>query len=134
MTDSKMKHLEFIQNNIHRYAWHSVAVKAMSVLLVALMLMSMILSGKSSAGGDLALASAAVIAFVLWLVDGHYNHMQTQYVDLYGKAHKSTEDIGQMQVHVGDSLNVAAIWRLPIISFHAAVILVVAIIPIFIAR
>lgn len=114
----KTTHLDLIQRAINRYAWQSIATKAM---LVATVLVGTALETVTS---DVAIQPGVisiVLVFALWLVDGHYHDMQSRYVGRYQEAIESEQPDWKMTVPATGNIDVAALWRpsvamLPIVA------------------
>ncbi len=88
-TDSKLKHLEFIQNTINRMASNSFLLKGWAVTLVSALLA---LSFKETSWLYIVV-SLSVLTF-FWLLDSYYLGQERAYIRLYEHAieHKGEAD------------------------------------------
>lgn len=81
--DSKLKHLELIQNNISRMANNSFALKGWAVTLIAALL---VLSSKDSNYSYFFIAYIPIIFF--WILDSYYLLQERLYRSLYNETIK----------------------------------------------
>lgn len=76
--DTKLKHLEFIQNTINRLATSSFRMKGWAVVLVSALLVLLTRDGR------IEFAYIGLIpTIVLWGLDGYFLWRERQYRDLY---------------------------------------------------
>lgn len=116
--ETDTRQLDFIQRTIHRYAWQSIATKA---LLVATTLVGLALTGPATEAAVHPAVVALVLVFALWLIDGHYHDMQQRYIQRYDEAVRAPAADWSMTVPVASRLDVSTLWRpsvalLPIIA------------------
>lgn len=76
--DTKLKHLEFIQNTVNRLATSSFRMKGWAVVLVSALLVLLTRDGR------IEFAFIGLIpTFVLWGLDGYFLRRERQFRDLY---------------------------------------------------
>ena len=107
--ERKLKHLEFIQNEIGRLASDSARVKTTSIALVASLF---VLALRENQIG-IAFLGALPVLF-LWAVDGHFVHQQLLFRERYGKVRSE-------HTPVDFSMNVDEFRSDPRLSYCAAV-------------
>lgn len=78
--DSKLKHLEFLQNVITRMNSNSFLLKGWTVTIVSALFA---VSKKDSDYRFLTIAYISIVAF--WILDGYFLSQERQYRDLYKK-------------------------------------------------
>lgn len=78
--DSKLKHLEFLQNVITRMNSNSFLLKGWTVTIVSALFA---VSKKDSDYRFLAIAYISIVTF--WILDGYFLSQERQYRDLYKK-------------------------------------------------
>ncbi len=87
MNDSKMKHLEFIQNVISRMNSNSFLIKGWAITLVSALF---VLAAKD-ANINYVFISYIIIP-VFWFLDGFFIATERQYRELYNDVRQKSED------------------------------------------
>ena len=107
----------------NRFSLQSVIIKTASALVAGL-----VTSGVATAGtqadakiASLAVAVAVLVAFVIWLTDGYYHHMQNQCLERLKKAAKGNDV--DFDLERPNKVEVTAIWSVPVVTFHGLIII-----------
>ena len=118
--EQNVAHLGFIQHNIHRYSWHSIVTKGLSVVLLGFVFLTLAqLVGEQKT--SVITAIGAAVAFFLWLLDGHFTDMQERYASLYQDAASSQTADWTMKLSLPTSLSVKALWKPILLAFHLSI-------------
>jgi hypothetical protein len=88
MNDDKLKYLEFIQNQIQRFAENSMSLKKWAVTLITALL---VLSYNEN--NYQMLLIAFIPLFLFWIIDSFYLHKERGYRKLYDKIRKIENNV-----------------------------------------
>lgn len=120
--DSKLKHLEFIQNTINRLSTNSFLLKGWSVVLVSALFA---LSAANSSQQFIMLAYIPAIVF--WGLDGYFLSIERQYRDLYDEVRLADAEHVDFSMETKPPKNVSHPWAAATLSktlipFHGSIV------------
>jgi hypothetical protein len=125
--ETKVTHLQFIQNTIGTYDMHGLATKVAALLVTAGVFLAFMMMGESKpALLSLAALGAGAVLFVLWLIDAHYYQHKLAYAKLYDSERTKAETDFNMNVDSLKDSCTTLMWRAPVSWLYVALIGAVA--------
>lgn len=128
MTESKLKHLEFIQNVINRLSTNSFLLKGWTVVLVAAMF---VLSRQTN--GEAFIYLAFLPAVIFWGLDAYFLWQERVYRELYNRVRaKEAEEI-DFDMDTRDVTNdvsgwLHAVFSKTLVPFHGVMVIAIAVV------
>jgi hypothetical protein len=120
--DSKVKHLEFIQEVINRLSTNSFLLKGWSVVLV-----SALFALSAGSSNKIFIMLAYIPAVVFWGLDGYFLSMERQYRKLYEIVRKKDNNEIDFSMNLNDVDGVKHQWisatmSKTLVVFHFSII------------
>lgn len=126
--NSKLKHLEFLQNVISRMNSNSFLLKGWTVTIVSALFA---VSKKDSDYRFLAIAYISIVTF--WILDGYFLSQERQYRDLYKKVTNIDEGVidfcmNASEYNKGKNNWINSMFSITLVIFYGLLILIVLIV------